>query len=355
MGRADFDPRLESLRGLAALLVALHHGMTAFNRETTSSLFVSGFDFLLMVARPEASVMLFFVLSGYVLGRSIERNGDLPTYLIRRAFRILPMFVLSVLFAYVCVTTIRIDAPPVETTAFFQRPFWPTPTTSQLWDNLTFQSSWINGPSWSIYPEIIGSVFLPFLVFLHRRTEACWQWPLFLAVFVLLAFTPYRLVVWFYCGFFLPGQIAKAGVKNWFMLAITLFAGAALLEYAAEHAVYYKFKTILPSAIGATLMIGAIVSSEKFLRSLDVSPLRFLGRVSYSFYLLHWPVFYLCAIAYIWLDLPRGNGGNLSLCFSSIAIALALSALSYKTIELPAMVFSKTILVGKRHTSTNAP
>jgi len=107
-----------------------------------------------------------------------------------------------------------------------------------------------------------------------------------------------------------------------------------------------KFFTIGPSSVGASMMIGAVLSSQDFLNWLRLRPLRFLGRVSYSFYLIHWPVFYLTAIAVISTDiLPHGATGNWIVCLTSIALALVLSALIYRLVELP------LIELGRRLTS----
>ena len=343
MREKSFEPRLESLRGIAALVVALHHGLMTFNPDPDRNPIFRAIDLSLQIVRPEASVMFFFVLSGYVLGRALERDGRIVPYLIRRAFRILPMFIASIIFAYLCLTLFRLAAPPEGLKEFFKASFWPAPDLGRLWENLTLQSFWINGPSWSIYPEIIGSLFLPVFVLGHQRTPVRWQWPLFIAAFIILAFTPYRLLLWFYCGFFLPQQIARVAGSRWLVLIALFVGGAALVEYAAEYAVYYKFKTIAPSALGASAMIGAVIASDKFLSGLDIRPLRFLGRVSYSFYLLHWPMFYLSAIAYIAAGLPQTGAANLFICIASITMALALSTLTYSAIEVPSMTLGKSI------------
>ena len=91
-----FDPRLESMRGIAALAVAAHHGMSAFAGGLTPH----PLDWLLFAFNPAASVMFFFVLSGYVLGRALDRDGAISPFLVRRAFRIIPPFIFSVLFAF---------------------------------------------------------------------------------------------------------------------------------------------------------------------------------------------------------------------------------------------------------------
>lgn len=320
MEKPSFEPRLESLRGIAAFIVAIHH---TFWREAPGSVLNSIADVILWPTHNQACVLFFFVLSGYVLGLALERQGAFFPYITRRAFRILPLFVVSVLFAYASVTLAG------------QGEGWPMRTTGELWDNLLLRSFLINGPTWSIYPEIIGSIWLPLLVFLHGRCPHRWRWPLFILVSTVMAFSPLRLVFWFYCGFFLPGEISKILGRSWLIRTVVFVAGYALVFYIATVAEYYKFKTIGPSAIGASMMIGAVISSSSFMTWLNARPLRFLGRVSYSFYLLHWPVYYLWSVAYIALAPAPGFAANFLLSAASISTALVVSQLTYAYIELP--------------------
>lgn len=337
MSANSFEPRLESLRGIAALIVALHHGMSAFSAPVSDgpNLLTALVGWLLWITNPGASVMFFFVLSGYVLGLALQRNKGFLSYIVRRAFRILPMFILSVLFAYACLTMARIEPAPNGITDFFAHTFWPAPKIPQLISDLTFQSSFINGPSWSIYPEIIGSLFLPALVFAHNSVAPRWKWGVFAACSAALAFSDYRLVFWFYCGFFLPGEMAMIQ-RNRFIRLVTFVTGYLIVRYAGEYAEYYKFKTIAPSAIGASMMIASIVSSRNFMTWLAMAPLRFVGRVSYSFYLLHWPVFYLCWFAYTQMFYQQGFIGNFWICILSAAAALAMSSATNLLVEVPA-------------------
>jgi peptidoglycan/LPS O-acetylase OafA/YrhL len=114
MDKAAFDTRLESMRGIAALAVATHHGTSAFAGGSTPR----PLDWLLFAFNPAASVMFFFVLSGYVLGRALDRYGKISPFLVRRAFRIIPPFVFAVLLASACVTLIRIGPTPQGLTGF---------------------------------------------------------------------------------------------------------------------------------------------------------------------------------------------------------------------------------------------
>ena len=104
----SFDPRLESLRGLAALLVCVHHGMSVFADNAP----LIAMEALLFAFNSAAAVIFFFVLSGYVLGRALERDGSFVPYLTRRLFRLLPPFVVIVLFSFACERLFRIDPAP---------------------------------------------------------------------------------------------------------------------------------------------------------------------------------------------------------------------------------------------------
>ena len=347
-----FDPRLESMRGIAALAVAAHHGMSAFAGGLTPH----PLDWLLFAFNPAAAVMFFFVLSGYVLGRALERDSRIFPFLVRRAFRIIPPFIFAVLFAFACVTLIRIDLAPSGLTEFFMKPFWPEPTWYQLWDNLILRSSWINGSTWSIWPELVGSAFLPFLVFVHKLVPAPndsttlsphkWRWLLlFFSISVALAFSAFKLVLWFYLGFFLAKEIADGiGARKW-LSVIAFVVGFVLLKVTADHAIYYKSATVIPSAVAGALMIGAVTASRDFMTWLEVKALRFLGRISFSFYLLHWPIFYLSTLAVISYPalFPFGQFGNIGTMAISIACALCAATVSYRFIELPSLKIGRSV------------
>jgi hypothetical protein len=151
------------------------------------------------------------------------------------------------------------------------KPFWPEPTWYQLWDNLILRSSWINGPTWSIWPELVGSAFLPFLVFAHKLVAHKWRWLLlFLPISVALAFSAFKLVLWFYLGFFLAKEIADGiGARKW-LSVIAFVVGFVLLKVTADHAIYYKSATVIPSAVAGALMIGAVTASRDFMTWLEV-------------------------------------------------------------------------------------
>ena len=338
---SSFDPRLESLRGLAALIVCVHHGMSVFADNARLAVM----DALLFAFNSAAAVIFFFVLSGYVLGRALERNGAFAPYLVRRLFRLLPPFVVVVLFTFACERLFRIDPIPSGLMPGFQRMFWPQPTWDALWDNLLLSSFRVNGPTWTLLAELLGALMLPLVVAAHVRIGPRWRWALFVAIATLLAISPYHTLLWFYFGCFLANETAALLAGRRGLAAITFVAGLIGLEMAGTNSEFYAVGIVIPSAIAAALMIGAVAASRELLQWTTVAPLRFLGRISYSLYLVHWPTFYVCALlAVIYRPIvPTDIWGNLVVTVTSVIVAVGLAALSYRFVEAPSIRAGKSI------------
>jgi peptidoglycan/LPS O-acetylase OafA/YrhL len=332
---SPFDPRLESLRGLACLTVCVFHATHVFP-SNPQHLF---FNTVLLAANPAAAVMFFFVLSGYVLGASLERNLSIGPYLARRLFRLFPPFAAAVLFAFACERLLRVDPAPAGLTSGFQHLFWPQPTWHDLWDNLLLGSNRVNGPTWTLFPELLGSLMLPFAVAAHGRIEPRWRWALFAAITILLASSLYRTLLWFYFGCFLVKEFATLLAGRRQLATIAFVSGLVGLEIAGSYDEFYTVHIVLVSATAAALMVGAVVSSSDLLQWTTTAPLRFLGRISFSLYLVHWPIFYVCALVavdYDWI-VPIHTWGNLFVMVTSVVAAIGIAALAYRFIEAPSI------------------
>jgi peptidoglycan/LPS O-acetylase OafA/YrhL len=347
---SSFDPRLESLRGLAALIVCVHHGMSVF--ADNPRLAVT--DALLFAFNSAAAVIFFFVLSGYVLGRALERDGTFVTYLARRLFRLLPPFVVVVLFTFACERLFRIDPIPSGLNPGFQRMFWPQPTWDALWNNLLLSSFKVNGPAWTLFPELMGALMLPLVVAVHIRIEPQWRWVLFVAIATLLAISPCHTLLWFYFGYFLANETAALLAERRRLAAVTFVVGLIGLEMAGTNSEFYAVGIVIPSAIAAALMIGAVAASRELLQWTTVAPLRLLGRISYSLYLVHWPVFYVCALLAVICRpiVPTDIWGNLVVTVTSAIVAVGLAALSYRFVEAPSIRAGKSVAHALERTCT---
>src|SRR5262249_55305432 len=111
--------RLQSLRGLAAVCVAVGHAFTGmsngrieapnFSLRPGSELIAAGE----ILIQPNTAVILFYVLSGFVLGESLRRHAatteirHLGGFAVRRLWRLVPVMWLSILLAAAVAVLLR--------------------------------------------------------------------------------------------------------------------------------------------------------------------------------------------------------------------------------------------------------
>ncbi|WP_433499019.1 acyltransferase family protein [Sphaerimonospora sp. CA-214678] len=89
---------LDGLRGVAAVAVAVHHATFVYTphaREALLQWFNPGFW----------GVMVFFLISGYIIPASLERHGDVSRFWTSRIFRIYPLWTVGVAVLVVLAVT----------------------------------------------------------------------------------------------------------------------------------------------------------------------------------------------------------------------------------------------------------
>jgi peptidoglycan/LPS O-acetylase OafA/YrhL len=362
-----FHPRLESLRGLAALGVVATHCFGAFRVDGLKAYYFMPFSEQPMNARvltvlgsllnPDGSIVVFFILSGYVLSLSFLRSEEslgrqLGPYLVRRLLRLLPAMWLSILFMAI-VRQLPSDAIPISLqTNFFYGAFHRSIDLSAIWRNCVLIDFRVNPVTWTMYVEVIGSIFIPLMIALTRRGRSMGFG--FLLILILVAgwthsgiYDARNYLFCFQTGVFLachPDLIRKIRVARW---PTALFVCGCGLMFIQRMASINNLRGTLLLAVGATMVLAAVLGapSAATFRWLDRRPIRLLGRVSYSFYLLHLAVMYVLAQAFVSLGVVPKLGGVLPallLMACTVGFTAPLAWLSYTAIELPFIRLGKT-------------
>jgi len=116
-----------------------------------------------------ASVTLFFALSGYVLGLALIRENDYAKFVTRRLFRIFPALWVGISVTFIAEVLVAPGMPKDEFHPWFQNVFLTGPTLHGFFRNLLLQEVNIDPVIWSMAPEVIWSLALPAVAYLHFK------------------------------------------------------------------------------------------------------------------------------------------------------------------------------------------
>ncbi|MCM1110332.1 MAG: acyltransferase [Clostridium sp.] len=159
---------LDGLRGVAALMVIFYHFGEGFATSPVDQQINHGY----------LAVDFFFVLSGFVIGYAYDgrwkKGMTAGDFLLRRVIRLQPMVIVGVLLGVVSFAIQgceKWDGTPVSTTAIILSLIFGLLMLPSLPGTLPDVRGYgemfpLNGPSWSLFFEYIGSVF--YALFLHR-------------------------------------------------------------------------------------------------------------------------------------------------------------------------------------------
>lgn len=360
-------PYLDSIRGVAALYVAIGHIWQFIAFQPPYANLPKIFTLLNF---GHAAVGIFIVLSGYCLmlpiaaqGHVEQEAGWLQAFIRRRALRVYPAYIAAMIFSLILIATTGVGLDPQRLWTAGLNHFSGESIGSHLllMHNLTRFQWTIDTPMWSVALEwqiylLFGAVLVPLWKRVHPYVMLC-------ALFVLTAWTATipslsEKYFWF-VGLFFMGTIAAcygtrtaAGVeglglpsKLW-KLAGLRSAIPALLVFLAT---CMMPKLIVVSDIALGIGVSGILvwlqrtwnrkPEHSLFNVLSAKPLTILGAMSYSIYLLHFPIL---EVTNAWL---AGKFTPLAvMAIQSVAllpIVLGISWLSYKYIELPFMRMGK--------------
>ncbi|MPW20587.1 acyltransferase family protein [Paraburkholderia sp. CNPSo 3157] len=358
-----FFDRLEALRGIAALSVAVGHSMIwlAFNREqigATPVWEVSGTQariarFLISVFSGEAAVDIFFVLSGFVLTASMLGQqltaGRFWSFSVKRLFRIVPVSWLSLGVVVMYLLSIYPGHSVIAGASDWFTNWYGEPLAAKtVIENAAFVSPWLNPNAWTLKVELIASALLPAMVFAVGRSGMIRTVVLLMAtllvgwMFRADQFGAFHYVYMFAVGIAVFKHGARTTAREQGGAALVIACVAAIVASGACFPLWHPFEADLIIVAASAVLIWMIASGRDniALSVLDFRWVRFLGRISYSFYLLHFIVLYAIANALLHVvPTPIMLRQPLAVMFLSSVLSIAstipLAVLSFQYVEKP--------------------
>lgn len=355
---------LESLRGLAALSVVLTH-IPPWNTEFYANIFVRNAGEM---------VEFFFVLSGFVIALTYNERmakfSDAARFQFLRFGRLYPVHLLFLLvvvgFEVVKLLFVRDPVSPAFEPGFTgPREFIENLLLIQGL-GFSVRPSSFNGPSWTISTEFyVYALFACVVLFAATRKNLMFLILAAAAALLLIVDAPalasFSRLILCICGFFCGCLVAEASrrlkaravVLPAFLAPLFLLALVIYLSVAIHRLLW---ESIVTFALSAAIVLAVANGAEgRFKAGLRWMPLAWLGTISYSLYMAHYPVIHAFDVAMRRLvEFPKtmiAGQPVAQLLAPEFAAAflllfltiLCVSAASYYAVERPARAWSRRV------------
>ncbi|GGE75250.1 acyltransferase [Sphingomonas prati] len=294
---------------MAALVVVLHHVAAFFLYAYPLTALAVPLWAIHRYGHP--AVVIFFVLSGFVLMSSTIGRPEVSfkSFVTRRVFRIYPAF-------YVTLAVAATAAVAIEVRPFAELGgYWNGAIPEFVWLDLLRASTlllWIGNLTvlpivWSLIHEMRFSLLFPMLARIAKQQRMAFAaltftgllasfgvqvimggGHLFLGTDLLTSLA----ITAFYLPMFAVGMLAafyydrRVAFSPGWKLELVIILAAAILLYLDVDAV---------SACASVALIILLVCRNWLSRLFSTAPLVWLGRVSYSLYLVHFPILFYAA------------------------------------------------------------
>lgn len=283
---------MEGLRGFAVLLVFVVHYADLVHPWIAEEPALLAFaDALAIIG--QSGVDLFFVLSGYLIyGSLISKHQSFVPFLARRIERIYPafaaVFVLYVALSFAFPPESKIPESPGAGAIYLLQNFLLLPGLFPIQPMITV--------AWSLSYELFYYIAIPGLVaaFQLRRRSSAWRTTLFLILAAI--FAAYSAnndgrvhLLMFVAGIVLFEALQHSQLRPSSSVGlVALIAGllSMLLPIASPAATTLKVGILCATFL--VLCLACFSSPHAWLaKAFAWTPLRWLGNMSYSYYLLH--------------------------------------------------------------------
>jgi peptidoglycan/LPS O-acetylase OafA/YrhL len=346
-------PRLlsvDGLRGLAALSVVFFHllyipiPVPTLANYTANELANFGLT----------GVYLFFVISGFSLCLTMPRHDRSQSpglsFGISRIFRIVPaylfMLIISIPRDYFSFGMMQ-SVPNILLSLTFLFNLVPRHQEGLVW------ASWTIGVEMLFYAS-----FLPLY-----RLGIRWQVVSTIATMamfgILSLFLPFNYMYWTFIGYFplfvfgmftfqlyaylRPRPRAKILGRTLIGLGLAILI-VCVFENPIDRSLIFRF----PVGVGySVLLLGSVLCDPKLI---EIRPLLFYGRISYSLYLVHAPIIFACSKLFLVISkiLP-GDLAYAADAIIAISIVTPCAWLMHEFVEKPGIRLGQRLLLQSAH------
>lgn len=372
---------LDSLRGIAAMIVVVFHCLLSYtifykaNHNHFANDWLKYFTItpLHTFWAGREAVILFFVLSGFVLSIPFFQGTiqSYRSYAIRRFFRIyMPYIVVMMISVGLVYAFAGYNTNLGLSKAYLNR--WEHEVSWKAMISYIFMIDYdttnVNGVVWTLFHEMRISLILPLFLWMIRKFNFTKALLLSLGLNGLLYVIAIQVensiqllhnenlssmmhslsLSIYYCTFFILGAVLsryrghivslKASSR---LTKITLLIESFVLINCQWIAVKYQIEddriTDLISASGILLLFIIVLTSNTCYKLLTTRPLLWLGKVSFSLYLVHIPVLMMVTI-FIAKLMP------VAFAFMLVPfISMLVAHFSYKYLEVPMNNLGKSL------------
>ncbi|MBR1981627.1 MAG: acyltransferase [Akkermansia sp.] len=331
--RGQYHPHIDGLRAFAILSVLLYHAFPA--------ICPGGF----------IGVDVFFVISGYLITKGLLSDLDkgeysIAAFYVRRIRRILPAYLAVILFSLgIGLVLFYGEKLFLLTSAARASAFFITniyfDSTSGYFAPAAHENALLN--LWSLSVEEQFYIFFPLLLaFFHKRTPRHLKLLIWIVSLISLFiniysthFTAQATTAFFWLPFraweLMAGSLLALYVRDNFLKSgIGLLALIVLLSsffLISDSAPFPGVIALIP--IGCAVVLLLCGGSGPIKRIMESRSLVFVGKISYSLYLFHWPLLVFCRYGL------HGYLSSTVINLTAIFLSFVISILSWRYIELP--------------------
>ena len=336
-GHLGYRPDIDGLRAIAVISVVGYHLFPAF--------VPGGF----------VGVDMFFVISGYLISTIVisevtHQSFSFTIFYARRAKRILPALisvssVAMLFYSHAFFSTQILSAYQSLIASFLFSANLYFNATTGYFDPAVNELPFLH--YWSLGIEEQYYLFFPIIALAVCQIRKLPQAGIYVAITLVsvvgseavLRYNPsaaYYLIPWraweLMIGTLTYYAIEYTVIKNPKISAVLFWLGIGLIGYSLyslNASSSFPGVNALPACLGTAFVI---VSGARFQGLgnviLGFGPINAIGRISYSLYLVHWPVYIILSTAY-----PDGRGFGTP--FIMLLLALVFAAANYALVEQP--------------------